>query len=63
MPAKYVIGIDLGTTGSVLSYAALDAESPAVELLPIPQLVSPGVTEGRTTLPSYLYLASPHEAG
>ncbi len=63
MPAKYVIGIDLGTTGSVLSYAALDAESPAVELLPIPQLVSPGVTEGRTTLPSYLYLASPHETG
>ncbi len=63
MPANYVIGIDLGTTGSVLSYVSLDAEVPQVELLSVPQLVAAGVSEARTTLPSYLYLANPHEAG
>ena len=42
MTAKYVIGIDLGTTNSVLAYAPLDAERPQVELLPIPQLVAAG---------------------
>ena len=61
MPATYVIGIDLGTTNSVLAYAPLSAEQPAVELLPIPQLVAPGVVENRTSLPSFLYLAPEHE--
>lgn len=62
MPAQYVIGIDLGTTNSVLAFAPLDAEQPRLELLPIPQLVAVGTIESRTTLPSFLYLASPHEA-
>jgi Hsp70 protein len=61
MPS-YVLGIDLGTTNSVLGYAALAAERPEVQLLPIPQLVAPGVVESRTTLPSFLYLAPEHEA-
>lgn len=63
MPAKFVIGIDLGTTGCVLSYAPLDAEKPDVQLLSVPQLVATGVVESRTTLPSFVYLASPHEVG
>ena len=63
MPAKFVIGIDLGTTGSVLSYAPLEGDAPDVQLLPIPQLVATGVVESRTTLPSFLYLASTHETG
>jgi len=62
MSSAYVIGIDLGTTNSVLGYAALGAEQPRVELLPIPQLVAPGVVESRTALPSFLYLAPEHEA-
>jgi hypothetical protein len=62
MPATFVIGIDLGTTNSVLAYAPLAAEQPEVELLPIPQLVAPGVVECRTSLPSFLYLAPEHEA-
>ena len=62
MTAKYVIGIDLGTTNSVLAYAPLDAEQPQVEVLPIPQLVAAGTVESRTMLPSFLYLASAHEA-
>ena len=60
MPS-YVLGIDLGTTNSVLAYASLGAEKPKVQLLPIPQLVAPGVVESRTTLPSFLYLAAEHE--
>jgi len=62
MSAKYVIGIDLGTTNSVLAYAPLDAEQPRLELLPIPQLVAAATTESRTGLPSFLYLASQQEA-
>ncbi len=62
MPASYILGIDLGTTNSVLAFAPLAAESPQVELLPIPQLVASGVVESRTTLPSFLYLAPEHEA-
>ncbi len=61
MTAKFVIGIDLGTTNSVLAYAPLDAEKPEVSCLPIPQLVAPGTVESRSTLPSFLYLATEQE--
>ena len=63
MTAKYVLGIDLGTTNSVLSYAALDAEAAEVRLLDIPQLVAAGTSEARTALPSFTYLATEQEAG
>src|SRR5438270_13708851 len=62
MPATFIVGIDLGTTNSVLAYAPPASEKPEVQLLPIPQLVAPGVVETRTTLPSFLYLAPEHEA-
>jgi hypothetical protein len=60
--AKYILGFDLGTTNSVLAYAALAAENPQVELLALPQLVSSGTVESRTLLPSFTYLANPSEA-
>src|SRR5947209_16314309 len=62
MPSTYILGIDLGTTNSVVAFAPLASEKPEVQLLPIPQLVAPGVVESRTTLPSFLYLAPEHEA-
>ena len=62
MPAKYVIGIDLGTTNSVLCSTPVDADRPRLELLPIPQLVATATVESRTMLPSFLYLAAGHEA-
>jgi len=62
MPARYVIGIDLGTTNSVLAFAPLDGEQPLVELLPIPQLIAPGTVENRAGLPSFTYLPPEHEA-
>ncbi|MEW4566071.1 Hsp70 family protein [Bremerella sp. JC770] len=58
MTAKYVIGVDLGTTNSVIAYSDLEAESPAVELLEIPQLVAASTIENRKSLPSFLYLAT-----
>jgi len=63
MTAQYVVGIDLGTTNSVLAYIPLEAEEPEVQLLPIPQLVAPGTVESLGALPSFIYLPSEHEAG
>jgi hypothetical protein len=60
--AQYVVGIDLGTTNSVLAYAPINAERPQVQLLPVPQVTAPGTVENRTSLPSFLYLAPEHEA-
>ncbi|HWC88431.1 MAG TPA: Hsp70 family protein, partial [Pirellulales bacterium] len=58
MTARYVIGIDLGTTNSVLAYVPLDAEGARVEILPIPQLVAASTVEARNVLPSFLYLGT-----
>ncbi len=54
-PARYVVGIDLGTTNSAV--AAVDtAESPwQVRTFAVPQLVAPGQVEARETLPSCHY--------
>jgi Hsp70 protein len=60
MPS-FVLGIDLGTTNSVLAYAPLAGDRPEVKILPIPQLVAPGVVEDRTSLPSFIYLPPDHE--
>lgn len=63
MPAQYVIGIDLGTTNSVVAYAPLGVEAPEVSILPIPQLTAPGTVESRSSLPSFLYLGTDGEVG
>ena len=65
MSARYVLGIDLGTTHSALAYAeiAVSAQPDArgrTAIAPIPQLVAPGTVEARSLLPSFLYLA--HES-
>jgi hypothetical protein len=60
---RYSVGIDLGTTHCVLSYADItdneDGEF-SQHVMAIPQLTSPGVVEDRYQLPSFLYQA--HEA-
>ena len=61
MSAQFVIGIDLGTTNSVLAYVPTDTEHPSIELLAIPQLTAPGTLETRASLPSFLYLTPEHE--
>ncbi len=62
MSAQFVVGIDLGTTNSVLSYTRLDSPAPVVEELRVPQLIDAGTLERRTMLPSFVYLAAEHEA-
>ncbi len=59
--AKYAIGIDLGTTHSVLSYVDLETPDDHALIeqdLAIPQLTGPGQVESLKQLPSFLYI--PH---
>jgi hypothetical protein len=60
--ARYSVGIDLGTTHSVLSYLDLQAADDQLQLivLAIPQLTAPGAIENLPQLPSFMYL--PHGA-
>ncbi|MEI9952940.1 MAG: Hsp70 family protein [Pseudomonadota bacterium] len=60
MSAKFVVGIDLGTTHSALALAALDAADERVSVLEIEQLVSANASAKRALLPSFLYFA--HES-
>ena len=57
--AKYIVGIDLGTTNSILAYTPADEEareSAEIKVLEIPQLVGPGAVAGQEMLPSFVYL-------
>ncbi|MEY4567406.1 MAG: Chaperone protein DnaK, partial [Planctomycetota bacterium] len=56
MAAKFAIGIDLGTTNSVIAYAPLDEAKAEIRTVPIPQFVAPGQVELLSGLPSFLYL-------
>ncbi|HLI85512.1 MAG TPA: Hsp70 family protein [Bryobacteraceae bacterium] len=65
-PAQYVIGIDLGTTNSALSYAEIredvDPFAPVnVQILAIPQLTNPSEVRDENLLPSFLYLPGPSD--
>ena len=59
------IGIDLGTTNSALAFIdpaqAIAEDSPAIQVLDVPQYVAQGRIETRRTLPSFLYLAGPKD--
>ncbi|HKA31215.1 MAG TPA: Hsp70 family protein [Candidatus Binatia bacterium] len=64
--ARYVVGIDLGTTNCVLAYVdtrqvAPGTERPPIEVLAVPQLVKPGVVDARPQLPSFVYLPAANE--
>src|SRR5947209_4405040 len=68
---RYLIGIDLGTTNSALSYVDLQREAartggrgphrPEIRHFPVPQLVAPGEMGNRALLPSFLYLPGAHD--
>ena len=63
MSARYTVGIDLGTSHTVVAYAPLAAAAgPAcIALLPIPQLVGPGEVADSALLPSVRYHPAPGE--
>ena len=57
MGAKYIIGIDLGTTNSALAHCkATDEENSRIDIRSIPQIVEPNELAERTLLPSFLYI-------
>jgi molecular chaperone DnaK (HSP70) len=64
MPARYLIGIDLGTTNSVVAYidtqAAADAGS-TIRVFAVPQLVAHGEVRTLPALPSFLYFPTEEE--
>jgi len=54
MPARFAVGIDLGTTNTVVAWAPLDREGDA-NVFDVPQLVTPGESQERSLFPSLLY--------
>lgn len=54
--SRFCVGIDLGTTNSVLSYVDTQSDNPIPQTLSIPQLVAPGETASLPSLPSFIYL-------
>jgi hypothetical protein len=58
LAAKYIVGIDLGTTNSALARcdATASEEESRIEIRGIPQLVNPNEVAERTLLPSFLYI-------
>jgi hypothetical protein len=58
LSAKYIVGIDLGTTNSALARYAPEAseEESRIEICSIPQLINPNEVADRTLLPSFLYI-------
>jgi len=59
----YIIGIDLGTTNSAVSYIDLtsDETRQRIEIFPMPQLSGPGEVSQLKILPSFLYIPGEHE--
>ncbi|PYT24602.1 MAG: molecular chaperone DnaK [Acidobacteria bacterium] len=61
------IGIDLGTTNSALAWIdpieAEDVNFPPIHVFEVPQLIAPGKTEPRRTLPSFMFLEDGRPVG
>ena len=57
----YIVGIDLGTTHTVVAYASTEKNNQTIELLAIEQLVAPGQVAARPLLPSVRYHPAPEE--
>jgi len=59
--ARYVVGIDLGTTHCAMASCAVTSGTAEIDVFPIPQLIAPGEIATRPLLPSFLYLAGDGE--
>ncbi len=62
MSAQYIVGIDLGTTNSVVACVEAQEEGAApLRVFDVPQLTAPGTVEARPLLPSFLYIPAAGE--
>ncbi|MCJ7809069.1 MAG: Hsp70 family protein, partial [Desulfobulbaceae bacterium] len=62
--STYIVGIDLGTTNSVVAYTEAQTDTdgePTIRIFEIPQLFGPGSVESSPTLPSFVLLPGPHD--
>lgn len=60
----YIIGIDLGTTNSIVSYTKInpeEGEENTIKVFNIPQLVDAGVVVEREMLPSFIFMPEKHD--
>ena len=53
--SRFVVGLDLGTTNSAMAYVDTTEQPRQIRTLGVPQVVAPGQTETRDTLPSFHY--------
>ncbi len=61
---RYIIGIDLGTTNSAISYVDLQAgegQKKRIQLFAIPQMTGPGEVSRLPVLPSFLYVPGDYD--
>jgi molecular chaperone DnaK (HSP70) len=59
--ARYIVGIDLGTTNSAIAYVDTAEAKRRIAPLPIPQLVAESTVAERPALPSFLYVGGEHD--
>ncbi len=62
--ARYIVGIDLGTTNCAVAYVdtrGRERPSAEIRLFEVPQLVAAGESAPRSMLPSFLYLPGEHD--
>ncbi|ROR01536.1 Hsp70 family protein [Desulfosoma caldarium] len=62
--SPFIVGIDLGTTHSVLAWTAEETVAHGnqdIRIAPIPQVVAPGEVKPRPLLPSFLFLPGSHD--
>ncbi len=57
----YLVGIDLGTTHTVVAYARAENQRQGIQLFQIEQLITPGQVAARPLLPSVRYHPAPGE--
>ncbi len=60
---RYIIGIDLGTTNSAVSYVDLtqDTQKQKIRIFKVPQLTGPGEITRLPVLPSFLYIPGTYD--
>lgn len=62
IPARFIIGIDLGTTNSAMTYLDTEKKRRIIRTFSVPQRVALNQVENRETLPSFHYELLPVEA-
>jgi len=58
--ARFVVGVDLGTTNCAVAYVDT-AAGDEIQALPLPQVVAAGEVASLPSLPSFLLLPGPHD--